>query len=228
MTKIIPITIILFLALTSQAYSGSLKGTVKFSGEIPDQKPVKTGKFKKICGEEIPNQSFMVHKGGLMNAVIYLEGDDLGGEPGEFVLDQKDCRYSPHIIAGKKGSTLVIKTSDPINHNIHTYSFENDPMNLMFTPGQEEEMDLDEPEVIKVECDLHSWMVAWIVVTPNSKYSISKKDGSFEIPDIPAGTYKVKAWHEALGDLRQTVKIGDGASEVTFDFSSLAPQLSKK
>jgi len=116
-------------------------------------------------------------------------------------------------------SELKIHTSDPINHNIHTYSFENDPINIMFLPGQDVySQEMEEAEIIKVECDLHNWMKAWIVVTPNSYSTVSGSDGSFEIGDIPPGKYKLTAWHETFGSLTKKITIGDGRVNIDFDF----------
>jgi len=134
-------------------------------------------------------------------------------------LDQKKCKYEPHVVAMPVDSELIIHTSDPINHNIHTYSFENDPINLMFLPGQEAySQEMEEAEIIKVECDLHDWMRAWIVVTPNGYSTVSKIDGSFEIHDVPPGEYELNAWHETLGSLTKSIKVGNDELNINFDF----------
>ncbi|MBT3516484.1 MAG: hypothetical protein HN465_02775, partial [Nitrospina sp.] len=134
-------------------------------------------------------------------------------------LNQKKCKYEPHVIAMPVDSELKIHTSDPINHNIHTYSFENDPINIMFLPGQDAySQEMEEPELIKVECDLHDWMRAWIVVTPNGYSAVSGSDGSFEIPDVPAGDYELTAWHETLGSLTKSINVGDDGLNINFDF----------
>ena len=107
-------------------------------------------------------------------------------------------------------SELKIHTSDPVNHNIHTYSFENDPMNIMFIPDQEEySQEMEEAEIIKVECDLHNWMTAWIVVTPNGYSDVSSSDGTFLISNIPPGKYELTAWHETLGSQTKSVIVKD-------------------
>lgn len=211
------------------AFSGTIKGKITYSADVKLPPVLKTGKYKKACGPEIPNEKLLVNEKGLNNVVVSLKGAKLKGKPGEYVLDQKGCRYEPHLIAMMVGSTLKIHSSDPINHNIHTYSFDNDPINIMFIPGQENyEQEFDEPEIIKVECDLHGWMNAWIVVTENSFFAISKDKGTFKIPNVPAGEYTLNAWHEKLGSKSQTVKVGKGVTEVNFDFSDVTPKVSKK
>ena len=190
-----------------------------FSGKIEQLKPYKTGKYKKACGSDIPNESMLIDNKGVRNSVISLHGKKLKKERGEYKLDQKQCQYEPHVIAIPVNSELKIHTSDPINHNIHTYSFENDPINIMFLPGQDAySQEMEEAEIIKVECDLHNWMRAWIVVTPNAYSTVSDSDGSFEIPDVPPGKYKLTAWHETLGSLTKSITVGNDGLNINFDF----------
>lgn len=218
-----------FLFLTSgMAYSGTIKGTAIYKGKILAPSPSKTGKYQSVCGSEVQNESIIISKDGLENVVITISGIKSKGKPASPVIDQKKCRYEPHVLAMHKDSELKIRTSDPINHNIHTYAFDNDPINLMFTPGQENSYRFDSPEVIKIECDLHSWMASWLVVVDNAHFAISNAGGTFEIADIPPGTYTVNAWHEVFGNKTETVTVGDGASEVNFDFSKAMPQTQQK
>ena len=190
-----------------------------FSGKIEQLKPYKTGKYKKVCGSDIPNESMLIDNKGVRNSVISLHGKKLKKKSGEYKLNQKQCQYEPHVIAIPVNSELKIHTSDPINHNIHTYSFENDPINIMFLPGQDAySQEMEEAEIIKVECDLHNWMRAWIVVTPNAYSTVSDSDGSFEIPDVPPGKYELTAWHETLGSLTKSITVGNDGLNINFDF----------
>ena len=211
------------------AISGSLNGTAIFSGKIGQLKPYKTGMYKKACGTDIPNESMLINNKGVGNVVISLHGKKLKKRGGEYKLDQKKCRYEPHVIAVPLDSELKIHTSDPINHNIHTYSFENDPINIMFLPGQDAySQEMEEAEIIKVECDLHDWMRAWIVVTPNAYSTVSGTDGSFEIPDVPSGKYELTAWHETLGSLTKNITVRNDGLNVNFDFLKVPQQEAKR
>jgi len=200
-----------------------------FSGKIEQLKPYKTGKYKKACGSDIPNESMLIDNKGVRNSVISLHGKKLKKKSGEYKLNQKQCQYEPHVIAIPVNSELKIHTSDPINHNIHTYSFENDPINIMFLPGQDAySQEMEEAEIIKVECDLHNWMRAWIVVTPNAYSTVSDSDGSFEIPDVPPGKYELTAWHETLGSLTKSITVGNDGLNVNFDFLEVPQQEAKR
>ena len=190
-----------------------------FSGKVEQLKPYKTGKYKKACGSDIPNESMLINNKGVRNSVISLHGKKLKKKSGEYKLNQKQCQYEPHVIAIPVNSELKIHTSDPINHNIHTYSFENDPINIMFLPGQDAySQEMEEAEIIKVECDLHNWMRAWIVVTPNAYSTVSDSDGSFEIPDVPPGKYELTAWHETLGSITKSITVRNDEFNINFDF----------
>ena len=177
----------------------------------------------------MPNETLIINNKGIKNVVFSLYGKNLESTAGKYHLDQKKCRYEPHVLAMPVDSELKIHTSDPFNHNIHTYSFDNDPINIMFIPNQEAySQEMEEAEIIKVECDLHSWMTAWVVVTPNSYFAVSSDDGSYEVPDVPPGKYRLTAWHETLGSLTKDVKIKDDAVRINFDFLEVPQEEAKK
>lgn len=214
------------------AFAGTVQGTVQFTGSPPPPTIHKTGKYAKACGAEIAGETLVLNKQNVKNVVVWLvadKGSDLKGQPAatEFKLDQKKCRYEPHVVAMSKGTELNIYSSDPINHNIHTYSFDNDPINLMFVPGQEHIQEFEETEIVKVECDLHSWMQAWVVVTPNPYFAVTTESGAYEIRNIPAGTYTLKVWHELLGTQSREIEIGEDTLEIDFGFTELAEQVSQ-
>ncbi len=219
------------LVMTFPVHAGTIKGEVKFTGKAPPPVMHKTGKFKKVCGPEIQGESLILENQKVKNVVVWLEGKQakkLKSEPGTYTIDQKKCSYSPHVLAMPQGSELKILTSDPINHNIHTYSFDNDPINIMFLPNQDYTQEMEEPEVIKVSCDLHSWMVAYIVVTPHSYFAITESNGSFEIKNVPPGKYTLKIWHESLGEESRKIEVGEDVTREDFNFLELANQVSQK
>lgn len=218
------------LTLASPVQAGTIKGEIKYSGKVPPVVVHKTGKFKKVCGAEIADESLILENQKVKNVVVWLEGKQakkLKSKPGTYTIDQKKCAYSPHVLAMPQGSELRILTSDPINHNIHTYSFDNDPINIMFLPEQDYTQEMEEPEVVKVSCDLHSWMVAYIVVTPHSYFAMTQSNGAFEIKNVPPGKYTLKIWHEALGEESRKIKVEENVTEVNFNFTELATQASQ-
>jgi len=133
------------------------------------------------------------------------------------VIDQKGCKFVPHVVAMAPGE-IDIKNSDDILHNIHTYSTANPSINKAqpkFKKTMTEK--LEKPEFVKVTCDVHSWMLGWVAVVPGLA-GVTDKDGVAKIENVPAGKHKVEVWHESLGKVTQEVEVKAGApTKVTFE-----------
>jgi hypothetical protein len=113
----------------------------------------------------------------------------------------------------RQGQTLAIKTSDPTAHNVHGYAKVNRPFNRSQPAGAANvtiKMKRDEASPpMKVKCDIHPWMNAFVAVSPHPYFSVTGDDGSFKLENLPPGTYTIEAWHEKYKVLEQTVTIGD-------------------
>ncbi len=150
--------------------------------------------------------------GGLKNVIVSLEGIGPGAPRSDTtaVLDQKDCRYVPHVIAITAGQSLTIHSSDDTMHNVHIDASQNPPVNLgMTAAGQQKSVSFARPEIMRVKCDVHPWMTAYIGVFENPLFAISADDGSFQITGVPAGTYTLTAWHELYGEQKVSVTVSD-------------------
>ncbi len=135
-------------------------------------------------------------------------------------LDQKGCAFSPRVLALMTGQPLDIVSSDATLHNVHAAAKENAAFNLgMPAPGTRYTRTFARPEIVPFKCDVHPWMRAWVAVVPHPFFAVTGPDGLYEITRLPAGTYKVEAWHEKLPAQTFTVTVGDGetqAHDVTF------------
>jgi plastocyanin len=196
------------------ANGGSISGTIKISGAVKPA-PLEVNKDQKVCGKTKPDESLVVGDGNVLaNAVVRLTNIKKGkalDTSTKVVLDQKECRFTPHIVVVPVGATLDIKNSDPITHNVHTFGFENDPINkaqpssLPVIPAT-----FDYPEMIKTRCDIHKWMGAWIVTTDHPYVALTDAKGAFKLADVPAGTYKLEIWHESTKKVTQDVTVKAG------------------
>lgn len=215
MNKRIRLSIVSILAvglMSSMALAGTVKGTISAKA-APKGAKIKITKDQAICGKvDKFNESLVVSKsGGLANAVIEIKTGV--GAPGKASIAQDGCWFKPHVIAVTAETKITVENKDGIGHNFHTFGFDNDPVNFA-QPGDMKtkvvKEGFEEPEVIKVQCDIHEWMNAWIVVTESSTVAVTDANGSFSIPNVKPGKYTVKIWHEKLGEIEKEITVKDG------------------
>lgn len=195
---------------------GTVEVEVKYNG-APVIEKLKVNKDTEKCGTEATVEKVVVGGNkGLANAVASVPGAK-GAKVVKGVLDQKGCKFIPHVVAMSPGE-LEIKNSDDILHNIHTYSTANPAINKAqpkFKKTMTEKF--DKPEYIKVTCDVHSWMLGWIAVTPGPA-AVTDGNGVAKIEGVPAGKQKVEVWHETLGKQEKEVDVKAGATtKVSFE-----------
>jgi plastocyanin len=190
----------------SVAHPGVISGTVRFDGPAPAPVTYTPSKDTQVCGTGVHTGDEMLVNsgGGIRNVVVSLTGvtGGIGFERASVpMLDQKGCRFQPHIVLIPKGGTLDIMNNDNILHNIRTTSRKNAPFNKAHprTVRKIRHTFTAAPEKIKVQCDAHSWMSAWIVVQDHPYYAVTDEKGKFTLESVPPGTYTVEFWHERLG-----------------------------
>ena len=203
---------------------GTIKGAVKLAGKPPKLPPLEIVKFKEVC-QNVPNETLVVGPGqGIRYAVVTLE-DIAKGKAVEretlHELDNVKCRFVPHVQAASVGQFVVIKNSDPILHTAHAYFPDRQPQfNVGLYPGRVSRKPLVAPGVVKILCEVHAWMSGTIVVTEHPYHAVTDAYGEYQITDVPAGTYRLKVWHESLGTQEKTVAVRAGGSvEVDFALS---------
>jgi plastocyanin len=195
---------------------GTVEVEVKYSG-APVVEKLKVNKDTEKCGTETTIEKVVVGGNkGLANAVAAVPGAK-GAKMVKGVIDQKGCKFVPHVVVMNPGE-LEIKNSDDILHNIHTYSTANPAINKAqpkFKKTMTEKF--DKPEMIKVTCDVHSWMLGWVAVTPGPA-AVTDNNGVAKIDNVPAGKQKVEVWHETLGKQEKEVDVKAGATtKVSFE-----------
>jgi hypothetical protein len=214
--------------------SADITGVVKLDGKAPEAKPIDMTGVKE-CNDQhadpVYEETVVVsEKGELANVVVAIKADEaaaLGGTASSdpAVLDQSGCQYVPHVLAMMVGQKLVIKNDDPFLHNVHSLPQTNPGFNFgqpNKDPGKEAPEQPRVPENIKIKCDVHPWMGAWLIVMDHPFFGVSKEDGkfAFAIPNVPDGDYTITAWHEKYGTQEGKVTVKDGKGEVNFSYKA--------
>ncbi|HKB12420.1 MAG TPA: hypothetical protein VKD69_17285 [Vicinamibacterales bacterium] len=217
------------------ANAGAVTGVVQIDGVPPKNEAIKMN-ADPVCIRENKTpqfqETYMVSSDGktLGNVFVYVK-DGLGNYAFDnpttpATIDQKECRYHPHVFGMRVGQPLEILNSDPTLHNIHALPKNNSEFNNgQPIQGMKMTHTFDKPEVmVPFKCDVHGWMNAYVGVLPHPYFAVTKDDGKFELKDVPAGTYTIEAWHEKLGPMTQSVTIGPKESkEITFVFKAASP-----
>ena len=108
--------------------------------------------------------------------------------------------YRPRLQGAIAGQPISIRNDDGTLHNVHAYEVSHTLFNVAQPPGSPAvAKTFSEPGVVKLKCDVHPWMVGYVVVTKSPDFAVTKPDGSFDIVGVPAGTYTLQTWHEKLG-----------------------------
>jgi hypothetical protein len=184
---------------------GTISGNVQWSGSVPHAIVLPITKDPEICDPDSKKSVDMERlivgpQGGVANTVVYLKNIASGKalelpEPRQH-LDQKRCRYVPHILLVAQGGTLNMVSSDATLHTVHMDGAAN--FNLAFPfPDRVSSRVITTPGVSHLRCNGgHVWMNAELMVVSHPYYAVTDENGHFEFTDVPPGAYQIVAWHE--------------------------------
>jgi plastocyanin len=205
--------------VTTVTDGGSIAGTIMVSGPVQKLPQRKIGKDPQVCGTA-PRDSqklFVSQAGGLRNAVVVVEnvqrGKAMPAVAQNAEINQNKCEYSPHVQVMAVNSEIALKNDDPILHNVQFFEGDNSLFNIAQpVQGQVNKRKIDKAGTLYVECAVHGWMQANVVVVDNPYYAVTDENGKFSITDLPPGTYRVKVFHEYLGEMETDVTIASKAT----------------
>jgi hypothetical protein len=184
---------------------GTIKGTVKWQGPVPHLVASEINKDPEVCdplGQKHRDLERLLvsPNGGVANTVVFLRNINRGKAMDlpmqRRTLNQKNCRYEPHVLLVPMQGTLTVKSSDPLLHTVHMSGSAD--YNLPFTAqGQEITRPMPRDGVVSLRCNAgHVWMNGEMIVAKHPYYSVTDENGNFELTDVPPGNYEIVAWHE--------------------------------
>jgi plastocyanin len=207
--------------------TGTIAGHTTFAGKPPGNPIIRMGMDPKCADmnrgrQVIQEQALITADGSIANVFVRLEGtfppSPVPTTP--VVIDQRSCVYGPRVVGMRVGQRLQIRNDDDLLHNVHSSSAANNSFNVgQPKAGAVFEYTPKSPEVmLKLGCDVHRWMVAFVGVMPHPYFAVSNTTGEYEIAQVPAGTYTIKSWHEQFGERTATVTVKAGGKTAA-DFS---------
>jgi plastocyanin len=220
---------------TSGALNATISGTITFGAEARREPGVLNMEADPVCAEknaESPKteQAFLLGESkGLANVLIQVKSglpdmEFAAAEP-EVTFTQSGCLYDPHVVIIRVGQTVKILNPDGTLHNVHVFGKVNQEFNQAMPKFQteiERVFDKVEADPFAIKCDVHPWMNAFGVVLDHPYAAVTAADGTFSIPNLPAGTYQVEVWHELLGSQTREVTVAEGGT-ATLDVALQPP-----
>jgi plastocyanin len=207
------------LALPPAARGGEIQGRVVMTGTAPPPKALPVTIDQYVCGTEKPAGDLVLSAAREVQwVVVWLENPPPGApsappaSPAQ--MDQKECAFAPRVVVVPAPGTVEFLNSDRLLHNLHSAPKENGPFNRTQPKGRTIPITFEKPEILRIDCDLHSWMRGWVVVARHPFYAITNGQGRFTLDNLPPGQYTLRLWHERLGEASRAVKV-DGAAATT-------------
>jgi hypothetical protein len=207
---------------------GSISGKINFTGKDKAPQVYKVAKDTDTCGSANRVIDYVdVKNGVLRNVVVYLDKVKTGKQFDkiEAKIDQKGCNFMPFMSVMTNDTNFQATNSDPVLHNIHTYEIMGRAKKTVMNVSQPKQgatttkkVKLKRGAGMKLECDAHDFMHGFVFVAKNPYYAVVADDGTYTIDNIPAGKYKIKAWHGTLGEQKGKTTITAGATN-TVDFT---------
>jgi hypothetical protein len=213
--------------LLPAASAADITGKITFKGTPPAEVAIP---FDPSCGklhtEKATTHHYLVGPNGELGDVfVYIKegAKPVAATAQPAVLDQVGCLYTPFIFGLQTKQKLIIKNSDPgILHNIHVLpdpKSGNKESNQAQLKGQDLTKTFDNPEVlVHFKCDVHNWMHAYAGVLDHPYFSVSAKDGTYKLANVPPGKYVIEAYHRKGGKQTKEVTVADQALSADFAF----------
>jgi hypothetical protein len=199
---------------------GTVAGHLIFDGMAPEPPKLDITRDEDFCGPfDLRDESLLVDPKtkGIRYVAVWIDSrepvpihPDLKAFPKDpLVLDNRDCRFQPRMLTLRPSQEIQISNSDPLAHNAAVYVRRNQPFSIVISQNEPLVRSFRRPESlpVRVECSIHAWMRAYMLICDHPYAAVSDKNGRFELDKLPAGEWSLHFWHERPGHLR-TVTVG--------------------
>ncbi len=133
------------------------------------------------------------------------------------MLDQRNENFIPHVLAITTGTSVEFRNSDRTYHNVFSLSKDNRFDLGRYGRGQSKSVRFERPGVVRVFCDIHSHMSAFVLVFAHRYFAVTDAEGRYRIEDVPPGAYTLVAWNEGQARESRSVRVGEeGTVEADF------------
>jgi plastocyanin len=218
----VPCLLLLAVALAAPAEAGIVRGTVRINSVAPASGPA-GNPYPGRAGSMSRADGFT--RGSIADAVVFIEqippavDSALATTPERPRLAQKNQTFTPRVIAIAAGETVDFPNFDPIYHNV----FSPSPVRRFdlgkYSRGQSRSVTFPRPGLVNVFCDIHSNMEAYVLVLANRAFARPDAEGRYKLPDLPPGTYVVRAWHPDFPERKREVLVpaeGEALLDLSF------------
>jgi hypothetical protein len=209
---------LLCLAPLLATAGGTVEGRVSLAGPLPAAAADIDTTSDPVCAKEHLREEAVLLGGkdgrGLANVLLRVKGPRPAAPPATPVrVEQQACEYRPRVQGAVVGQPLEVLNADPTLHNVHAYAGDKGLFNVAQPPGTPA-VTRPSPSAagpVRLRCDIHRWMMAWVVYAESPYFTVSDSAGGFRLDGVPPGSWELEAWHESLGTLTLPVVVKQGA-----------------
>lgn len=218
---------------------GTVTGTVTFLGDVPAPTAFELWRYpdRVYCGALSDGSGYRFMQpvsvgvqGGLKDVIVTIEGVEKGKSFAfqETKLEANICQFVPFVSVVRNHHPLVVKNLDSVSHDLQFYEREQEHIFIMFHRPALTKLGTSDTirftgnrRGVTMQCGMHPYMQGHGLAVENPYYAVTGIEGSFSIPDLPPGTYRIRAWHPTLGEQERTVTVAEkGTAAADFSFGT--------
>lgn len=204
---LVALSVVNSVACAQEPAWGSLTARFVLTGPLPAPQVLQIERDAEVCGNiGLVDESLVVNpqNRGVRNLIVWLEAKSpVPIHPqrqamSPVLLDNRGCRFEPRVLCLQTGQTLQLQNNDPVVHNAAAFLRRSTPFNEVIPAGKPSERIIRKAETlpVRVDCSIHSWMKAWLMILDHPYVAVTDADGRLQLPQLPAGEWRFRFWHE--------------------------------